>query len=344
MKILLDIGHPKDVNVFRNVILSLQDRGHEVKIVARAKENTRNIINEYGFQCEYGPYYKNIVGKAFGVIVNDIWLYKIAKKYHPDIFVSPGSPYSAHVSKLLGKPHLAFVDTEIAGLALKLMLPFTNNVYTSTSFYLDLGSKQKRFDGYYELAYLHPKYFKPKKDVLEKYGLNGGYIILRLSALSSHHDLGASGFSFETEDELKEYIIRLEECGRVIISSETAHWQTIKDYQIEFESQNLHDILFHSKLYIGEGATMTAEAAVLGVPSIYVSNTRRGYLDELEDKYGLAYTIKDKDEALKKALSLLDEDNLNKRWCSKREGMLGEVTDTVKFMVCVIEGYDLVCI
>jgi hypothetical protein len=339
LKILFDIGHPKDVNVFRNVISSLQDHGHDVKIVARAKENTKKILREYGLNCEFGPYYNSILGKAFGVIRNDIWLYKIAKKYQPDIFISPGSPYSAHVSRLLGKPHLAFIDTEIAGLAIKLMLPFTDKVYTSTSFYLDLGSKQERFNGYYELAYLHPKYFIPRKEVLKKYGLEEGYILLRLSALSSHHDLGASGFSFKTEDELKKYINSLEEYKKVIISSEVTYWQTIKDYQKEFEPKDLHDILFYSGLYIGEGATMASEAAVLGVPSIYVSNTMRGYLNELEDKYDLIYTIPDKDEALDKAVSLLKVDDIKEKWHLKREKMLDEVVDIVEFMVDAIEEY-----
>ncbi|KKG15977.1 hypothetical protein EO98_04545 [Methanosarcina sp. 2.H.T.1A.6] len=337
MKIILDIGHPKDVNVFQNVISELQNRGHDIKIVARAKENTRRIINECGLSCEFGPYYKSMVGKAFGVIRNDIWLYNIAKKFQPDIFISPGSPYSAQVSKLLGKPHLAFIDTEIAGPAIKLMLPFTDRVYTSTSFYLDLGPKQERFNGYYELAYLHPKYFTPKKEVLTKYGLDNDYIILRLSALSSHHDIGASGFSFKTEEELKEYIKVLEEHGRVIISSEVAPWKTIEVYQLKFEPRELHDILFHSKLCIGEGATMASESAILGIPSIYVSNTRRGYLDELEEKYGLAYTISDSKVALDKATSLLKKNELKEEWFLMREKMLKEKIDVVEFMVNVIE-------
>lgn len=337
MRIILDIGHPKDVNVFQNVISELQNRGHDIKIVARAKENTRRIIKEFGLNCEFGPYYKSMAGKAFGVIRNDIWLYKIAKKFNPDIFISPGSPYSAQMSKLLGKPHLAFIDTEIAGPAIKLMLPFTDTVYTSTSFYLDLGPKQKRFNGYYELAYLHPKYFTPKKEFPTKYGLDSGYIILRLSALSSHHDIGASGFSFKTEEELKEYIKVLEEYGRVIISSEIAPWQTIENYQLRFKPSELHDILFHSRLCIGEGATMVSEAAILGVPSIYISNTRRGYLDELEEKYGLAFTISDRKTALDKAIYLLKKDELKEEWQLKRQKMLEEKVDIVGFIVDVIE-------
>lgn len=338
MKIILDIGHPKDINVFRNVISELQNRKHDIKIVTRAKENTRSIIKEFGLNCEYGPYYKSMVGKAFGVIGNDIWLYRIAKKYNPDIFISPGSPYSAQVSKLLGKPHLAFIDTEIAGPAIKLMLPFTDTVYTSTSFYLYLGPKQKRFNGYYELAYLHPKYFTPKKEVPLKYGLDTDYIILRLSSLSSHHDIGASGFSFKTEEELKEYIEVLEEYGRVIISSEIAPWKTIETYKLKFNSCELHDILFHSKLCIGEGATMTSEAAILGVPSIYISNTQRGYLNELEEKYGLAYTMSNSKAALDKAISLLKKNELKGEWILKRQEMLKEKVDVVEFMVDVIES------
>lgn len=338
MRIMLDIGHPKDVNVFQNVISELQNRGHDIKIVARAKENTKRIMKECGLSCEFGPYYKSMTGKAFGIIRNDIWLYNIAKRFQPDIFISPGSPYSAQVSKLLGKPHLAFIDTEIAGPAIKLMLPFTDTVYTSTSFYLDLGPKQKRFNGYYELAYLHPKYFMPKKEVLAKYGLGNDYIILRLSALSSHHDIGASGFSFKTEEELKEYIKMLEEYGKVIISSEVAPWKTIEDYQLKFNPSELHDILFHSKLCIGEGATMASEAAIMGVPSIYVSNTQRGYLNELEEKYELAYTISDNKVALDKALCLLKKDGLKEEWNLKKQKMLEEKVNVVEFMVDKIEN------
>ena len=341
LKILLDIGHPKDVNVFKNVILTLQNHGHEVKIVARAKENTKQMLNEYGFEYEELKYHKHLISKAFGIITNDIQLYKIAKKFKPDIFVSPGSPYSAHVSRLLGKPHIAFSDTEIAGLVIKLMLPFTDKIYTPSSFYLDLGPKQVRFNGYYELAYLHPKYFIPNEEVLKKYDLDDDYIILRLSALASHHDVGASGFSFETEEELKSYIAALEKYGRVIISSETDQWPTITDYQLKFDQKDLHDILYFAKLYIGEGATMASESAILGVPAIYVSNTRRGYLDELEKTYDLAFTIGNKRDALEKVVFLLGVDDLKEKWHSKRERMLGEVTDTVKFMVEVIEKYHL---
>ncbi|AKB17608.1 DUF354 domain-containing protein [Methanosarcina sp. WWM596] len=338
MNILFDIGHPKDVNVFKNVIWNLQERGHETKIVARAKENTKRVLEEYGFEYEVCRYYKTMLGKALGILMNDLWLYKQVRLFKPDVFVSPGSPYSAHVSRILKKPHIAFSDTEIAGLVIKLTFPFTDKIYTSNSFYLDLGPKQERFDGYYELAYLHPKYFTPNKEVLNKYQLNDKYIILRLSALSSHHDINATGLNFKTEEELREYVNQLEKYGRVVISSDTTAWQTVKDYQLKIDPKDLHDVIYFSALCIGEGATMASEAAILGVPSIYVSNTRRGYLNELEEKYGLAYTILDRSTALDKAVSLLKNDTLKEEWLLKKQNMLEEKVGVVEFIVNMIEN------
>lgn len=337
MKVLLDIGHPKDVNVFKDVIKELQLRGHEVQVFARAKENTQRMLKDLGINYHLCPYYSNIGGKAFGILVNDLRLYDFASKCKPDIFVSPGSPYSAHVSRLLGKPHIAFPDTEIAGLVMKLTFPFTDKIYTSTSFYVDLGPKQVRFEGYYELAYLHPKYFTPDRSVLDKYGLKEYYIVLRLSALASHHDIGAHGFSFGSEDELRIFISRLEKYGRVIIFSETDHWPLIAEHEIDIDPAHLHHLLRFSRLYIGEGATMASESAVLGVPSIYVSNTRRGYLDELEEKYGLCYTIVDRDEAIEKAEMLLQDEGLNDRWRIKAQRLYDNTTDVVSFIVGAVE-------
>jgi predicted glycosyltransferase len=338
MRVLLDVSHPKDINVFKNVIISLQEKGHDIKLVARAKENTRKIIQEQGFSAEYGPHYSKIIKKLICIPYIDYWLLKVSRAYKPDIFVSFGSPYSAHVSRIMRRPHVAFIDTEIANFAINLMLPFTDVVYTSKSFTLDLGKKQKRFDSYLELAYLAPDYFVPDVSVLQKYSLQEkGYILLRLSALSSHHDINAQGFSFNSESELKDYIDKLEEYGQVIIFSEEKSWKLIDGYSLMIDPKDFHHILYYSKMCIGEGATMASEAAILGVPSIYVSNTRRGYLDELEQKYDLCYTLINKDEAIKKAVSIIDDKDHQMQWDKKRKSMLDEKVDLIKYIVNAIE-------
>jgi predicted glycosyltransferase len=94
-------------------------------------------------------------------------------------------------------------------------------------------------------------------------------------------------------------------------------------------------------MYIGDGASMAAEAAILGVPSIYVSNMKRrwGYINELEKRYGLLYTFSDREKALEKASKLLKYKNFENKWQKKREKMLSEKIDTAKYMVEFIEKY-----
>lgn len=336
----MDVGHPKDVNVFKNVLYSLQKKGHNIKIIARDRENTKDVLHSLGFEYEIFRFYSNIFQKIYGLLLNDLWLYRISKSFKPDLFVSQGSPYSAHVSRILDKPHIAFPDTEIARIAIKLAMPFTSIIYTSTSFFLDFGSNHKRFNSYYELAYLHPKYFTPHKEIIEKYNLHDDYIILRLSAFDSSHDINAVGFNFKTEYELIQFINKLECYATVFVFSETLKWQTIADHSLIISPQDFHDIIYHSQLYIGEGATMASEAAILGVPSIYVSNTQRGYLNELEEKYDLVYTISSRNEALEKAVEILENDSSISEWRLKRDIMLSEKIDIVEFMVDAIEKFD----
>lgn len=340
MRILVCVWHPKDVNTIKNAINDLEKRGHIVKIVAASKENTLSLLDAYGFEYEALNHYNTLFGKATGLIKNDFDLYKISKKFKPDILID-GSPYAAHVGRLTGKPHISFSDTERATLALLLTIPFTNKLYTPSCFYKNIGSKQVRFNSYLELAYLHPTYFSPDPSVLERFDLNqeDRFILLRFSSLDSSHDVGVKGFNFKSDDEKLEFIEKLEAHGHVFLTSEVDMSGKLNKYAIQIPPTELHDFISFATLYMGEGATMAAEAAVLGVPSIYVSTTRRGYLDELEARYGLAFTIPDRDKALEKAIELLEAENVKDGWKEKREIMLKEKIDVTEFMVDVIEKW-----
>jgi len=339
MRIMVDVGHPKEVNIFRNVITHLERKGHIVKIVARDKENTAEVLDAYGLKYKLGKSYKGLANKALGIIKNDLLLFKISKKFKPDIFV--GSMYLAHVSKLSRRPHIGVADTEIASLAIRLMLPFTDVILTPSCFSIDLGQKQERFDSYYELAYLHPNYFSPNPSVLEELNVskNDRYILLRVSSLGAHHDIGVKGFDFKSRKEMHEFIKKIENYGPVFLTSEIKLDRELEKHRVNVPMVDFHSFVYYATMYIGDGASMASEAAILGVPSIYVSTTRRGYLDELEKKYGLAYTFKNREQALEKAVELLEDEDVKNKWQRKREKMLSEKIDTTKFMVTYIENY-----
>src|SRR3546814_6820458 len=57
----------------------------------------------------------------------------------------------------------------------------------------------------------------------------------------------------------------------------------------------MHLLMAFCAGYFGESATMASECAVLGVPAVYMANSRRGYTDEQESKYGMVRNVRSLD-------------------------------------------------
>src|SRR5438309_56197 len=168
MRILFVVGHPAHVHLFRNAIAELMDHGHDVQIAAVDKESTLMLLAAYNLQyAVFGRNDSSMGLKILDTPRKDYKFLRLLKESGVEIVVSTGSPYAAQASALRGIPHIAFSDTEIAVAVLRTMLPFTDAVCTPAAFQKDLGSKQVRYDGYKELAYLHPARFTPQPGILD---------------------------------------------------------------------------------------------------------------------------------------------------------------------------------
>lgn len=343
MRILVNVGHPKHVNILKNVIKQLERKGHEVKFISSNKENTLRKLDSYGFNYEYYDHYNGLAMKAIGMILNDIRCYKTAKNFKPDIFLGWIPSYLGHVKVLIKKPYIAFTDVE-GDSAMSLMKPFADVIMIPSCFKKDLGPKEVRINSYFELAYLHPNNFKADPSFLKALGLttNDRYILVKISSLNASHDIGAKGLNFRSSEELINFIKKLEPYGRVFLESEIKLGDEFDKYILRIPINDFHNCIFYSAMYIGDGASIAAEAGVLGVPSIYVTNNRKwGFLEDLEKNYGLVYTFGNRNEALEKAIELLNEKNLKEDWKKKREKMLREKIDPVGFMVKLIDDYEI---
>ena len=341
MRIMIGVSHPKHVHFRKNVITNLLNNGHEVKIVARKKDITLQLLDAYGFDYEVvGTNYKGLIKKAYSMIKSDIKLFNIARKFKPDILVG-GSPYLAHVSRFIGKPHIGFTDTENATLVNWLSNPFSDVICTPSCYKGKIDPKKHvRYNGYEELAYLLPNYFKPDSSILDNLGLKSDdkYIIIRFVAWDASHDISDKGFINK-----KEVIDTLKQYGKLFISSEEKLPLEYQNYKIDLPPEKIHHLMYYATLFIGESASMACESAILGTPAIFVSTSRRGYTDELEEKYGLVYTFSDhvhgQAQALDKAIELLTNDRTKQEWARRRDIMLSEKIDVTDFIVDLILNY-----
>ena len=339
MRILVDIIHPAHVHFFKYAIWEWEKRGHQVCIVARDKDITILLLKSYDFDFHcISSYGKGLWGLFGELIIRDRKLYQLVRKFKPDILSGIAGVSIAHIGKLIRKPSIVFTDTEHAKLSNKINLPFASVVCTPSCYTDNIGKNQIRYDGYHELAYLHPNRFKPDPTVLKEVGLaeSDVFFIIRFVSWGASHDVGQRGFSSEGRAKL---INELEKYGRVSITSEGELPVELQKYRMSVSPEKIHDLLYYATMYIGEGGTMASEAAILGTPSIFVNTLSLGYLDELEHRYGLVYSFVHQHEALEKAIESLRDKNIKEKWSIKRRRMLAEKIDVTAFLVDFVERY-----
>lgn len=332
--------HPAWVHQYRHMITKLVSKGHEIKVVAINKDVTLELLNNYHIPYELisNSAGNNLIEKGFIFLEMTIKIFLISFKFKPDVFLGRSSPVMAINSFLFRKPHIVFEDTEQSHFCLNTCKIFSSVIITPNCFLDSLGKKQIRVNAYKELFYLWPSYFKPDPSILSDIGLttNDTFIIVRFVSWTAHHDIGQHG----VDDKVK-LVKTLEQYGRVLITSEGSLPDELKPYQIKVPVEKIHDLLWYATLYVGEGATMAVEAAVLGTPAIYISTFARtmGNFIDLEDTYGLLFNYTDTAKATDKALEVLRDPESKTKYKNKLELLLKDKIDMTAFMVWFIENY-----
>lgn len=340
LKILIDIGHPGHVHFFKNFIWEMEKKGHELLIILREREITQYLLDYYKIKYnKIGKNKKGIFKKILGIPEFNLKILKISKKFKPDVFLSIASLYSAQIGKMLKKKVIVFTDTEHAVISNSLTFPFSDIICTPSCFLKDLGSKQVRYNGYHELAYLHPDRFKPDSSVLKELNLTkkDKFFIVRFISWDAVHDIGYQKYS---KDEKIKIIRELEKYGKVFITYEDTLPKELEKYKLNLAPEKFHDLLYYSQLYLGEGGTTSTEAAVLGIPSININPEAKycGNYIELSKKYKLQILPNSFEEAREKAVEILEDKNSKKVWRKRREKMLKDKIDVTKWMVEFVEG------
>ena len=111
-------------------------------------------------------------------------------------------------------------------------------------------------------------------------------------------------------DEIKKH-------ARVFISAENKIPKIFKKYQLSINPNEIHDVLSFAELFIGEGATMASECAIMGTPSIYINTLSAGTLEDQQQK-GILYMFKSSNGLIKKSKEILTNPKAEKRNKTKK--------------------------
>ena len=334
MRVFITIQHPAHVHFFRNTIERLQGANHDVHVFTRDRPMALALLNSYDIDHEVlTGRFDSRIKMAIGQLMFEAKLFRRVRRLEPNVLAALGGLEIAHASALSDVRTIIFTDTEHATVTNTLAFPFADRICTPDCYEDDIGAKQVRYPGYHELAYLHPNHFEPDPEILSEIGLDPDdrFIVLRLVDWNAVHDVGGSGFT-----DLASVVESFEETGvRVFITAEGELPDEVERCRLPVEPHRIHQLLYYADLFIGEGATMAAESAVLGTPGIFVSTIHLGYTAELEERYGLVRNFSGpnrQSEAVEAGIDIVDEYD-QELWDRRREKMLADKIDTTEFIL-----------
>lgn len=340
-RFLVSIHHPAQAHFYRYIIETLRENGHEVRATVRDKEMTAELLAAFDIEHTVLSRSRNtIAGTALSQATYETGLLREARRFQPDVLTSIGGIEISHVAPLVGAKSLAFTDTPTTAGRL-LTSPLLDVTSTPTAFKGKVRGEHRTYDGFHELAYLHPNRFEPRKELLREYGIDPDerIFLLRFVSWQAYHDVGESGFSRSAKRKL---ISTLDEEGTVYVTSEQPLPVDFEEYALPIPPVLIHDLLAVSDMYVGDSATMATEAAILGTPAIrsssLVSDGDIGNFVELEESYELVYSFADEQRAIDKTGQLLATEDLAATWKTRRDRLLEDTIDVTAYAVEQLEA------
>lgn len=327
-RVFFDLNHPADFHFFKHIINRMKSQGYAILVVARDKECLQMLLDDAGI-----PYISRGRGKhtLLGKYLYASWILVLLLflliRFRPGIALSLSSPYLAILTKILGITCITFDDTDDNPRLLPLIKKSTYLLSPATYPY-KFHKGHFHLPALKELAYLHPSLFKSEQERLGLFfritrtdsihhsnasKLNQGLVLQKMEILSQHHPVYLSS---ETDSDLEDM--------KTIRRADPLH---------------IHRDLASCRVFWGNSSTMAAEAAVLGIPAIFISAEKFAYITELES-YGLLYYFHTDD--LNGSFEMLDAilagDPPDSQFRKSRDLLLSEKLDMTSFMDWFIEN------
>jgi predicted glycosyltransferase len=338
MRILIDILHPAHVHFFRHFHREMTEQGHEVCITARDKDRSIELLQSFDLPYEQLSTQLSGAGLALEMVQRTGRLLRVMRRFRPDVMTGIMGPSIALAGALRRVPAVVFYDTEFAVQTNRLVYPLAYSVCTPDCYQGKVPGRHPTYAGYHELAYLHPNRFRPDPTVLADFGVDPDepFSIVRFVSWQAVHDRHERGLTTKQKLQLVDLLQR---SGRVLISSEAPLSGSLDDLAVRGPVEQIHHLIAHARIVVGESATMSSEAAVLGVPAVFIATTGRGYTDDEERRYGLVRYFTE--EQYDMASSTIEEILATPRatWQAARERLLQEKIDVTGWMVDYFQSF-----
>ncbi|MEM2904970.1 MAG: DUF354 domain-containing protein [Candidatus Bathyarchaeia archaeon] len=345
MRALIDILTPKQCLFFGKLSERLEAQGHQVLRTTRQYREVEGLLRLKGLEA-------TVVGKHGGASLSEklrasaervLALASLFENFKPDAVFSFSSPEAARVAFGLGTPHLCVNDSPHAEAVARLTVPISKRLFTPKV----VGRRAwTRFginaDAVVEYNALDPaawlRGFKPDPAVPERLGLDRALpiVVLRPEEAFAAYLLGKTKPRSIIEA-LVERLLEAEPDVQLVVMPRYAEQvEAFKAYRSArlTVAESVLDgtsLLSYSSIFVGAGGTMTAEACLLGVPTLSCYPGEPYLVERFLLRKGLLKRASNVEEALRYVQSVLGDLKLAQTVQRRRaQGLLARMEDPIE--------------
>ena len=341
MKIWIDILTPKQL-LFSEPIIEKLGKKHNVLCTSRSYDEVTKLakirnfnlisIGKHGGTEKYGKLEASIDRiKKLSLLIN---------KFSPDLVISFCSPEAARVSFGMGIKHIAFCDSPHANAVMKLTLPLIQKLLIPSVIpkkeFAKYGIDSKNIIQYKAIdAAVTIKRRINQKDPLPFKNNHKKNILIRVEEEQAAYTTKSKRIIpmiKEIVDEFgEENIVILGRYSEQIKNLKKLFGKKAKIIKMSFDGKHL---LSETNVFLGSGGTMTAESALLGVPTISYNA-----VPNIVEKYLVKKNLVKREINPKKINKIIRKllESSNENYSKKARKVSNTMEDPVQKLIQIIE-------
>jgi predicted glycosyltransferase len=345
MRIWIDTLTPKQANLFSVLVSRLAAGGHDTLLTTRHYREVEQLLQIRGTNAtaigRHGG--ANLQTKLAESSKRITELAEFINRRIPDIAISYCSPEAARVAYGLRIPHYSICDSPHAEAVCRLTLPLSKKLFTPKAIpkkawdrYGVRSSEIVQYNALDPVVWI--RQYAPALDSTETSRLHEEKPIVLL----------------RPEEEWASYLLAATAKRSIItqvarpISELGARVIVLPRYERQVEMQTMEltgavsvlpsvvdalGLLSRCSAFIGAGGTMSAEAALLGVPTISCYPSKPTYVDKLLFKLKLAERVLSVDRVVAKVRRILKDPVLASRQKQKADRVVAKMEDPLRVIM-----------
>jgi predicted glycosyltransferase len=352
MKIFIDILTPKQCMLFAKLSERLRRDGHKITFATREYREVNELLEIKGISAQ-------VVGKHGGGNLHDkleasaqrtLELSSFVAELQPDVAVSFASPETSRVAFGLGIPHVCLNDSPHSEAVARLTVPLVTLLITPRfvpkNAWTRFGIESDKIVQYNAIdPWIWLKDFKPDKNILRRLGLETTkpIVVFRAEESFASYLLGVAPESpswtllleslFESGSRFQAVIIPRYDAQVAHLTKEYGNRAAICKSAIDAPS-----LLAYSSVFVGGGGTMTAEAALLGVPTFSCYPGKSYLIEKYLKKRCLIIREADWHKTKRKILKTLEDVyNAKKAQSARAKKLTDSYEDPIEIIMRAIE-------